>query len=101
MLINKALTSIMHRDSSPILLNVKAPPIGQRTDSSAPTLFGQKVSISHRVPPVEPDTKLQKFRYDSIYIPGNDKNIVSPMLSMKYNLSKEYVKLQNTFTTRL
>jgi len=57
--------------------------------------------MSHRIPPIEPDVKLQKFRYDSLYIPGNDKNIVSPMLSMKYNLSKEKVKLQNKFTIRL
>ena len=43
--------------------------------------------------PPSPDANLQKFRYDSVYIPGSDKNVVSPMLSMKYNLSKENIKL--------
>ena len=43
--------------------------------------------------PPSPDANLQEFRYDSVYIPGQDKNVVSPMLSMKYNLSKENIKL--------
>ena len=51
--------------------------------------------------PPSPDANLQKFRYDSVYIPGSDKNVVSPMLSMKYNLSKENIKLQNQFEQRL
>lgn len=52
-----------------------------------------KNGVWHTFRPPTPDANLQKFRYDSTYIPGSDKNVVSPMLSMKYNLSKENIKL--------
>ena len=84
----------MRRESgSPIPLNVKAPPLGERHDSSIPTLAGRKASMSYRIKPIENDVSLQEFRYDSHYIPGGNINIVSPLLSMKYNLSKDKIKL--------
>ena len=36
---------------------------------------------------------MQELRWESVYVPGNDKNDISPMLAMKYNLSMEKLKL--------
>ena len=57
--------------------------------------------MSYRVKPPTPDFTLKENRYDHKYIPPGGVNIISPMLSMKYNLSKEKIKKQYKFTSQL
>ena len=51
--------------------------------------------------PPTPDPNLKDNRWDHVYIPEGGVNVVSPMLSMKYNLSKDKMKMQHAFTSRL
>jgi len=58
-------------------------------------LYGTKKELIYRVEPEEIDYTDKKNRWDFHYVPEGGVNVVSPMLSMKYNLSKNKIKLQN------
>ena len=90
----------MNKDSSR-LLNAKQPKIGTVTDNSIGHVAGVSSKLEYRVKPPTPDHTLQENRYDYKYVPPGGVNVVSPMLSMKYNLSKEKIKYQVMFTNRL
>ena len=93
----------MNKDSTRFLNARVQPPNSTRNGHSHTLgrLDGKSATLEYRIAPEIPDPTLQKFRYDSHYIPKGGVNIVSPFLEMKYNLSKENIKLQNQFTMRL
>ena len=89
-LVNKALPTIMNKESMG-RLNALKPSLG--TFVTGPSLEGKKAKLMYRVEPEYKDPTLKDNRYDSKYIPEGGVNIVSPMLSMKYNLSKDNIKM--------
>ena len=61
----------------------------------------RKASLSQRKEPPPPDLKKQDERYKFKYIPTGGMNVVSPLLAMKYCISKNHVRLQDHFERRL
>ena len=50
--------------------------------------LGQKASINPKHKEKPPDIENPKERYKAKYIPPGGVNVISPITSMKYNLSK-------------
>lgn len=65
------------------------------------TQLGTKVVINPRTKEKELDIKNPKERYQVKYVPPGGPTFISPITSMKYNLSKQQLKLQGQFTQRL
>ena len=55
--------------------------------------LSKKVKINPKVEVKQPDIENPKQRYDAKYIPPGGVNVISPIMSMKFNLSKEQLKL--------
>ena len=100
----------MRRDSTAKLLSPKlgsAAPATTRAarlktiDEALSLVTGKSAKLEYRQPPEEVDYTLKENRYDFKYVPPGGVNVVSALASMKYNLSKEKLKLQGMFTRRL
>ena len=63
--------------------------------------LGQKAKINPRVKEKELDINNPKERYSVKYVPPGGVNFISQITHMKYNLSKQQLKLQGEFTKRL
>ena len=97
----------MKRDSTAKLLTPRlgaAPATSRATlnlDETLSLVTGKRAKLEHRKPPEEVDYTLKENRYDFKYIPRGGVDVVSALATMKYNLSKEKLKLQDMFTQRL
>ena len=86
--------------NSPKLIGMMQPQMLQEINTLSGQL-GQKANINPRVKDKELDIKNPKERYNVKYVPPGGVTFISPITSMKYNLSKQQLKLQGQFTQRL
>lgn len=64
------------------------------------SIVASKKPLTQTEAPPEVDVSDPAFRYDSKYVPVNSEQI-TPLQSMKYNLSKQQLKLNERFKTKL